>query len=84
MKVATTSPPHAVATALVRAIQEGRAPVMRAIGHGAIGQAVKAQAIARGLAAPLGIDLVFIPAFDNILNRSGEEVSAIIWRTLWR
>ena len=84
MKVATTSPPQAVAMALVHAIQNGKAPIMRAIGHGAIGQAVKAQAIARGIAAPLGLDLVFIPAFDNVISRSGEEVSAIIWRTLWR
>jgi stage V sporulation protein S len=84
LKVATTSPPHSVATALVHCIQEGKAPIMRAIGHGAIGQAVKAQVIARGLAAPLGLDLVFIPAFDNIINPAGEELSAIVWRTLWR
>jgi stage V sporulation protein S len=85
LKVGTTSPPHSVATALVRAIQEGKAPVMRAIGHGAVGQAVKAQIVARGIAAPLGIDLVFIPGFDNVLNDAGDGMlSAIIWRTLWR
>lgn len=85
LKVGATSPPHAVATALVRAIQEGRDPIMRAIGHGAVGQAVKAQIIARGLAAPLGMDLVFLPAFDNVSNRAGDDtLSAVIWRTLWR
>ena len=85
LKVGASSPPHAVATALVRAIQEGREPIMRAIGHGAIGQAVKAQAIARGIAAPLGMDLVFLPAFDNVMNDGGDgSLSAIVWRTLWR
>lgn len=84
LKVAASSPPHAIATALVRAIQEGKQPVMRAIGHGAVGQAVKAQILARGLAAPIGLDLLFLPAFDNIRNESGEELSAIVWRTFWR
>ena len=85
LKVGSSSPPHSVATALVRAIQEGKAPIMRAIGHGAVGQAVKAQIIARGIAAPLGIDLVFLPAFDNVVNETGDgSLSAIVWRTLWR
>ena len=85
LKVGSSSPPHPVALALVRAIQEGREPIMRAIGHGAVGQAVKAQIIARGIAAPLGMDLVFLPAFDNVRNEDGDgTLSAVIWRTLWR
>lgn len=85
LKVAANSPPHAVATALVRSIQEGQSPIMRAIGHGAVGQAVKAQIIARGIAAPLGMDLVFLPAFDNVTNNAGDgTMSAVVWRTLWR
>jgi stage V sporulation protein S len=85
LKIGSASPPHSVATALVRAIQEGRDPIMRAIGHGAVGQAVKAQIIARGIAAPMGMDLVFLPAFDNVTNEDGDgTLSAVIWRTLWR
>jgi len=84
LKVAAASPPQAIATALVRSIQEGKQPVMRAIGHGAVGQAVKAQILARGLAAPIGLDLLFMPAFDSVTNEQGEELSAIIWRTFWR
>jgi stage V sporulation protein SpoVS len=45
---------------------------------------VKAQVIARGLAAPLGIDLVYLPAFDNIIGAEGKELSVIVWRVLWR
>jgi stage V sporulation protein S len=84
IKVAATSPPHDMAYAIVRSIQNGRHPVMRALGHGAVGQAVKAQVIARGLAAPLGIDLLYLPAFDNILGQEGKELSVIVWRVLWR
>jgi stage V sporulation protein S len=84
LKVAAASPPQAIATALVKGMQEGKAPVMRAIGHGAVGQAVKAQILARGLAAPLGVDLLYLPAFDNVVNERGEELSTIVWRTFWR
>ncbi len=84
IRVAATSPPHDMAHAIVRAIQNGRQPIMRALGHGAVGQAVKAQIIARGLAAPLGIDLVYLPAFDNIIGAEGKELSVIVWRVLWR
>ena len=84
IKVAATSPPHDMAYAIVRSIQNGRHPIMRALGHGAVGQAVKAQVIARGLAAPLGIDLVYLPAFDNIVGTEGKELSVIVWRVLLR
>jgi stage V sporulation protein S len=88
LKISATSPPHPVATALVRAVQEGRRPIMRAIGHGAVGQAVKAQIIARGIAGPLGIDLVYIPAFDKVPDtrnvNNTDQLSAVVWRVLWR
>lgn len=84
LKVAASSAPQAVAWALVRAMREGKAPVIRAVGHGAVGQAVKAQIIARGLMANMALDLVFIPGFDQIENDQGEERNAIVWRVLWR
>ena len=39
---------------------------MQAVGAGALNQAVKAVAIARGFVAPHGIDLICIPAFTVI------------------
>ena len=39
---------------------------MQAIGAGAINQAVKAVAIAKGFVAPAGIDLVCSPAFTEV------------------
>lgn len=49
---------------------------MQAIGAGALNQAVKAVAIARGFVAPHGLDLICIPAFTEI-TIDGEERTAI-------
>ena len=49
---------------------------MQAIGAGALNQAIKAIAIARGFVAPSGVDLICIPAFTEI-QIDGEEKSAI-------
>ena len=49
---------------------------IQAIGAGALNQAVKAIAIARGFVAPGGIDLVSVPAFTDI-EIEGEERTAI-------
>lgn len=85
LRVANASDVHAIAHALVYALREGKQPIMRALGHGAIGQAVKAQIIARGIAAPMGLDLVFLPAFDNVRSdKDGRELSIVVWRVLWR
>ena len=49
---------------------------LQAIGAGAINQAIKAIAIARGFLAPSGIELVCIPAFTDI-EVNGEKRTAI-------
>ena len=49
---------------------------VQAVGAGAANQAIKAIAIARGYLAPLGIDLICIPAFASVLI-DGEERTAI-------
>jgi len=55
--------------------EKGTAEV-QAVGAGAVNQAIKAVAIARGFVAPNGIDLIAIPAFAEI-NIDGEERTAI-------
>lgn len=55
--------------------ERGNAEI-QAIGAGAVNQAVKAVAIARGFVAPGGIDLVCVPAFTDIII-DGEERTAI-------
>ncbi len=76
LKVSAKSNPNSVAGALAGVIREQGKAEMQAIGAGAINQAVKAIAIARGYVAPSGIDLVSIPAFVDI-NVDGEEKTAI-------
>lgn len=51
-------------------------PKMKAVGAGALNQAVKAVAIARGFVAPMGINLVCIPAFTEV-EIDNENKSAI-------
>jgi stage V sporulation protein S len=75
-KVSAKSNPSSVAGALAGALRERGRAELQAIGAGAINQAVKAIAIARGYVAPGGMDLICIPAFIDI-SIEGEERTAI-------
>ncbi|MBT9548251.1 MAG: stage V sporulation protein S [Candidatus Sericytochromatia bacterium] len=76
LKVSSRSKPTSVAGALAGVVREKGYVEIQAIGAGAVNQAVKAIAIARGYVAPSGLDLVFIPAFVDVLI-DGEERTAI-------
>jgi len=76
LKVAAKSNPNSVAGALAGVMREKGSAEMQAVGAGAINQAIKAIAIARGFVAPGGIDLVCTPAFAEIMI-GGEERTAI-------
>ncbi len=76
LKVSSKSNPNSVAGALAGVIREHGSAEIQAVGAGAINQAVKAIAIARGFVSPSGIDLVCIPAFADI-TIDGEERTAI-------
>ena len=77
IKVSSKSVPQKVAGALANSFRESTEAVeMQAIGAGALNQAVKAIAIARGFVAPTGKNLVCTPAFSDIIV-DGEERTAI-------
>ena len=76
LKVSAQSNPKSVAGALAAVLRECGRAEMQAVGAGAVNQAIKAVAIARGFVAPNGIDLVAIPAFAEIVI-DGEERTAI-------
>lgn len=76
LKVSAKSKPLSIAGALAGVIRENGSAEIQAIGAGAVNQAVKAVAIARGIVAPSGIELVCIPAFTDI-QIDGEERTAI-------
>jgi stage V sporulation protein S len=76
LKVSAKSNPNSVAGALAGVLRERGSAEIQAIGAGALNQAVKAVAIARGFVAPSGVDLICIPAFTDI-QIDGEERTAI-------
>jgi len=76
LKVSAKSTPNSVAGALAGVLREHGKAEMQAIGAGALNQAVKAIAIARGFVAPGGMDLVCIPAFIEI-EIDGEQRTGI-------
>lgn len=76
LKVSSKSSPNSIAGALAGVIREKGSAEIQAIGAGALNQAVKAIAIARGFVAPSGIELICIPAFTDIVI-DGEERTAI-------
>ena len=78
LRVSAGSNPQSVASAIAHAIYENKAVKLRAVGAGAVNQAVKSIAIARGYVAPRGLDLTCKPGFTTIESRDG-EISAIVF-----
>ena len=76
LKVSSKSNPNSVAGALAGVLRERGVAEIQAIGAGALNQAIKSIAIARGFVAPSGIDLVCIPAFTDI-EIEGDKKTAI-------
>lgn len=76
LKVSSKSNPSSVAGALANVFREKGKVEIQAVGAGALNQAIKAVAIARGFMAPSGKNLVCIPAFADI-TIDGEERTAI-------
>ena len=76
IKVSSKSDPNRVAGALANIFRDKEEVEVQAIGAGALNQAVKGVAIARGFVAPSGKNLVCTPAFIDI-TIDGEERTAI-------
>ena len=76
LKVSSKSNPSSVAGALANVFRDKGEVEIQAVGAGALNQAIKAVAIARGFMAPSGKNLVCIPAFADI-TIDGEERTAI-------
>lgn len=73
LRISTKSNPNSVAGAIAGLIKEKGKAEMQAIGAGALNQAIKAVAIARGFVAPSGVDLICIPAFTEIKIEDDER-----------
>ncbi|HEY0076233.1 MAG TPA: stage V sporulation protein S [Abditibacteriaceae bacterium] len=76
LRVSAKSKPNTVAGAVAGVIREKGVVEVQTVGAGALNQAIKAIAIARGFLAPSGVDLVCIPSFSDI-EIDGAERTAI-------
>ncbi len=76
IKVSAKSRSTAVAGAIAGVIREHKHADVQAIGAGAVNQAVKAIAIARGYLQQDGLDIICIPTFVEV-DVSGEERTAV-------
>jgi stage V sporulation protein S len=76
IKVSARSRSTAVAGAIAGVIREHKHAEVQAIGAGAVNQAIKAAAIARGYQELDGIDICCIPQFAEI-EIEGQERTAI-------
>jgi stage V sporulation protein S len=76
LRIGAHSDPNKVAGALAGTIREQGRAEMQTIGAGALNQAIKSIAIARGFLAPSGVDLVCYPAFVDV-EVEGNERTAI-------
>jgi stage V sporulation protein S len=76
LKVSARSRSAAVAGAIAGTVRESGRVEAQAIGAGAVNQAVKAVAIARGYLALDGIDVICIPTFAEV-EIEGQERTAI-------
>lgn len=75
LKISAKSKPSSIAGALANAFKSRNVVEMQAVGAGAINQGIKAIAIARGYVAPLGKDLIVVPAFSDILIEGMEKTA---------
>ncbi len=76
LKVSSDSRTSAVAGAIAGVVREHKRADVQAIGAGAVNQAVKAVAIARGYLQEDWIDIVCLPEFTTV-DISGKERTAI-------
>lgn len=76
IKVSAESRTSAVAGAIAGVVREHKRAEIQAIGAGAVNQAVKATAIARGYLHEDGIEVICIPEFTSV-EIDGKERTAI-------
>jgi stage V sporulation protein S len=66
LKVSSKSNPNSVAGAMAGVVRQCGFVEVQVVGAGALNQAIKAVAIARGYIAPSGTDLTCVPSFADI------------------
>lgn len=72
------SPVQAISSLITSSICEDKKITLRAIGAGAVNQAIKGAIQARQVMALAGEDLYLRPGFTTVQGRDGTEVTAIV------
>lgn len=80
IRVTGSTEVQGTASAIASVFYEQNDVKVQAAGAGAVNQAVKAIAVARGYIAVRGMDLIVRPGFINIEGRDGQTISAIVFR----
>ena len=75
LRVSSKSKPNTVAGAIAGVVRDKGEVEVQTVGAGALNQAMKAIAIARGFVAPGGIDLVCTPSFSDIIIEGNERTA---------
>ena len=76
IRVSSLSNPNKVAGSVASILKKTPVVEVQTIGAGALNQAIKAIAIARGFVAPSGVDLYVKPSFND-LEINGDAKTAI-------
>ena len=76
LKVSSKSSPASVAGAIAGMVKDGVPVNIQSVGAGAVNQAIKAVAIARGFLIPAGLDISCAPTFSDI-DIDGQSRTAI-------
>lgn len=80
LKVSSKSNPNGVAGAIANVIRDGKSVEIQAVGAGALNQAIKALAIARGFVIPSGYDIICSPSFSEVIidNQTKTSIKLLI------
>lgn len=82
LKVSSKSNPASVAGAIAGMVKDGVDVNMQCVGAGAVNQAVKAIAVARGFLIPTGVDISCAPTFSDITiggaNRTAIRIAVYV------
>lgn len=81
-RVGTNTPTKELGAAIAHAIYDGKNVVIRAVGHGAIGQAGKGIAVAEGHAATQAVRMRTNFGFFTTTMPDGKEVSGLVMKVV--
>ncbi len=81
LRVKSNSDASKLASAISHGVYDGKTVTMRAIGAGAVNQAVKAMAIAQSFVGSRGVSLTFRPGFITV-EMADQTITGIVFKVI--